>query len=79
MSVDYEIVCLDENGGISRAVQGTYSGVDNAVVAAAAEAPAHCSRILLCKIKTSSVVWEGSREEAMEAAAATRDAARNFV
>jgi hypothetical protein len=53
--------------------------VDNAVVAAAAEAPAHCSRILLCKIKTSSVVWEGSREEAMEAAAATRDAARNFV
>jgi len=79
VSVDYEIVCLDENGGISRAIQGTYSGVNMAVVAAAARAPEDCSRIMLCAIKTNSVVWEGSRDEAVEAAAATNDAARNSV
>jgi hypothetical protein len=76
MGVDYEIVCLDENGGISRAMQGRYSGVNTAVVAAAARAPEDCSRIMLCAIKTSSLVWAGSREDALEAAAATKKAAR---
>lgn len=74
MSVDYEIVCLDENGGISRAIQGTYSGVEGAVAAAAARAPEYCSRIMLCAVKTNFVVWEGSRAEALAAAAAGKSA-----
>ena len=68
MSIDYEIVCLDENGGISRAIQGSYGGVDNAMAMAAEKAPEDCSRVVLCAVKTNSVVWEGSREEVLEAA-----------
>lgn len=74
--VDYEIVCLDENGGISRAVQGTYTGLDSAVAVAAAKAPSDCSRILLCAMKTNFVVWEGSRADALAAAARSADELR---
>jgi hypothetical protein len=70
--VDYEIVCLDENGGIAHAAQGTYSGVENAVVAAAATAPEDCSRILLCAVKSNAVVWQGSRDDAIVAARKTK-------
>ena len=75
MSVDYEIVCLDENGGISRAIRGMYNGLGGAMSVAAARAPAHCSRVVFCAVETNSVVWEGSREEMLDAAGAAKAAA----
>jgi hypothetical protein len=75
VSADYEIICLDENGGISRAIQATYSGVDTAIAAAAASAPEDCSRIMLCATKTNLVVWEGTREDALKAAGTNKNSA----
>ncbi|HEX3430768.1 MAG TPA: hypothetical protein VHT03_07770 [Rhizomicrobium sp.] len=65
MPADYEIVCLDQNGGIARTIRGTFRRLDNALARAAARAPEDCARILVCAVETDSIVWEGSRDRAL--------------
>jgi hypothetical protein len=67
VAAEYEIICLDQNGGISRAIQGAFGDVHAAVATAAKRAPEHTSRIVLCSIASNAVVWEGSPAEARAA------------
>jgi hypothetical protein len=69
---EYEIVCADVNGGVSRSIRGSFSSVGEALAKAAAKAPEHCTRVLLLAVEGDSVVWDGSRAQVMEAAASRK-------
>jgi len=63
-STQFEIVCLDEYGGIARSQSGDFPDVDSALQAALTSAPEHFERVVIFNIDTSRVVWQGTRGEA---------------
>jgi hypothetical protein len=74
---EYEIVCADVNGGVSRSIRGSFGSVGEALAKAAAKAPEHCTRVLLLAVEGDSVVWDGSRAQVIEAAASRKKTPAN--
>ena len=65
---EFELVCIDENGGIARTSSGAFEEVHAALDAAVARGLGDCERVVVFEAETGSVVWRGTRAAAVKAA-----------
>ena len=63
---EFELVCMDENGGIARTSSGAFEEAHAALGAAVAGGLGDCERVMVFEVETGSVVWQGTRAAAVK-------------